>query len=517
MKCYVFVLMAVSLALASCGSSNNSNGGGPASSSVGGTVENLAGMGGGLQLQDNGTDTFLVNANRSFPFATPIARGSVYSMTVSTPPSSGHNEWTWMGGSNVINQKGIYGVKGTPSAANIPGARAYAVTWTDKSGNFWLFGGYGYDSMGVKGDLNDLWKYSGGEWTWTGGSNVVDRKGVYGAMGTPSAGNIPGARAYAVTWTDTTGNLWLFGGYGYDSRRIKGYLNDLWKYSGGEWTWENGSSLVDKPGVYGTQGTPAPGNVPGARQDAVSWKDASGNFWLFGGYGFGSTLGELNDLWRYSGGQWTWIGGSNVVNQKGVYGAMDTPSATNNPGARESAMAWTDKAGNFWLFGGAGYGSVGTEGDLNDLWKYNGGEWTWMGGSNVINKPGVYGTQGTASRTNIPGARWGAVTWTDKAGNFWLFGGSRNLSLARYDNGDLNDLWKYSGGEWTWVGGSNQGYQKGTFGTLDTPAPGDIPGARYGAVTWTDTAGDLWLFGGYGFYSAESLGGSLKDLWRYEP
>ncbi len=33
-------------------------------------------------------------------------------------------------------------------------------SWIDSSGNLWLFGGYGYDSTGTVGKLNDLWQYS---------------------------------------------------------------------------------------------------------------------------------------------------------------------------------------------------------------------------------------------------------------------------------------------------------------------------------------------------------------------
>ena len=38
-----------------------------------------------------------------------------------------------------------------------------------------------------------------------------------------------------------------------------------------------------QPGVYGTLGTPAAGNIPGGRLDAASWTDDNGNLWLFGG------------------------------------------------------------------------------------------------------------------------------------------------------------------------------------------------------------------------------------------
>jgi hypothetical protein len=94
-----------------------------------------------------------------------------------------------------------------------------------------MFGGQGLDSAGTFSDLSDLWEYSAGEWTWVGGPNIANQPGIYGTQGTAAPGNIPGMRAGAISWTDTTGNFWLFGGDGYDSSvAVSGYLNDLWKY-----------------------------------------------------------------------------------------------------------------------------------------------------------------------------------------------------------------------------------------------------------------------------------------------
>jgi hypothetical protein len=50
---------------------------------------------------------------------------------------------------------------------------------------------------------------------------------------------------------------------------------------------------------------------------------------------------------------------------------------------------------------------------------------TWVGGSNIPDASGVYGTQGVAAATNLPRARDGGVTWTDSSGNLWLFGSIR--------------------------------------------------------------------------------------------
>jgi N-acetylneuraminic acid mutarotase len=447
---------------------------------------------------------------------------------VPTPISA---TWTWISGSNSVDQKGIYAPQGTASSSSTPGARVQPVTWTDASGNFWMFGGYGSDSAGGSGDLNDLWEFSGGKWTWVNGSNLIEQPGSYGTQGTAAAGNVPGARYQAVSWRDANGNAWLFGGLGLDSTGSRGRLNDLWKYSGGQWTWVSGSNLAADfvPGVYGTQGTAAPGNIPGARVDACAWTDASGNLWLFGGLGYDSTggLGVLNDLWEFSVGEWTWMSGSNLVNQVGTYGTQGMAASGNAPGARTNPVTWIDGAGSLWLFGGQGQdfnGKLcvqdggGLPCDLNDLWKFSAGQWTWMGGSNVIAAPGVYGTQGFATPVNFPGARDSAVSWVDASGNFWLFGGFGfdSTATAPLVYGDLNDLWKYSNGQWTWVSGSNLAGQTGSYGMLGTSGPGNVPGARDSAVGWTDTAGNLWLFGGTNVFAVPG-GGKFNDLWEAQP
>ena len=184
--------------------------------------------------------------------------GGGASSTSSTPVV--HNEWTWVGGASTPNQKGIYGTVGVADANVIPGARAYAAHWIDADGNLWLLGGIGFDSTGNMNWLNDMWKYSKGEWTWIGGSNSIQQAGVYGAKGKSSSTNFPGARLYAVSWTDPSGNFWLFGGRGVDATGTAGLLNDLWKYSSGQWTWVAGSNIAESSlngawpgtGIYGT-------------------------------------------------------------------------------------------------------------------------------------------------------------------------------------------------------------------------------------------------------------------------
>ena len=373
------------------------------------------------------------------------------------------NEWTWMNGDSVGSNSynsysfGVYGTRGVPSPANVPGDRYAPLTWTDHAGNLWLFGGGGLGAT----YLNDLWMYNiaSNEWTWVGGDSVgipptesYGIPGVYGTLGQPDAGNKPGGRLYSECWTDRSGNLWLFGGDGVvDSTWNFGALNDLWEYNitNNEWTWVSGDSSINSYGTYGTKGTPGAGNIPGARCFSVTSTDNAGNLWLFGGTGYtASQTGYLNDLWEYNTGtnQWTWVKGDSTPNTQAVYGTKGVAAGTNDPGGRCELSGWTDKSGNMWLFGGNAFDDHSTNGPwINDLWKYNiaTNQWTWISGDSVGGIAATFGTKGVAAATNVPGARLLQVTWTDNNGNFWLFAGY-GLAANPVNTNVLNDLWRFN-------------------------------------------------------------------------
>src|SRR5579864_4495672 len=78
----------------------------------------------------------------------------------SAPPSAAH-QWTWISGADADlpfdNSDPTYGAQGVASSSNVPGGRNSTVSWTDASGNFWLFGGFGLDANITYSALNDLW------------------------------------------------------------------------------------------------------------------------------------------------------------------------------------------------------------------------------------------------------------------------------------------------------------------------------------------------------------------------
>ena len=90
---------------------DNWSGGNAVSYSVGGAVSGLSGT---VVLQDNGGDDLSVSANGSFTFATPVASGSGYAVTVKTNPSG--QSCTVSNGSGTVGSANVTDVAVSCSA-----------------------------------------------------------------------------------------------------------------------------------------------------------------------------------------------------------------------------------------------------------------------------------------------------------------------------------------------------------------------------------------------------------------
>jgi hypothetical protein len=416
----------------------------------------------------------------------------------------------WMHGPDTINQPAVYGSKGIPSVNNNPPSGDEFMTWT--SGNLlWLFGGYfaNFDWG------NTLWNYNTNtdQWTWVSGPNTVNQVAIYGTVGVASINNIPGARRGGASWKDSNGNLWLFGGYGYDGAS-SGYLNDLWKYStlNNTWTWIGGAPYKDAQGNYGTMGSPSTSNIPSARTKSACWVDNAGNFWLFGGFGPNSSAsyyGSYNDLWKFNPvtNEWTWIYGSMNLDQSSNFGTKGVSSPSNVIGSRMGPSGVCDATGMFWIFGGL----QGSQGPFNELWKYDptNGQWTWISGSNTNNPQyGIHGTKGVAAPGNVPASRITGSFWTDGNNNLWLTGGESWVYAL--------PLWKYNitSDLWTWVAGDTT-TSYGTYGPKGVFSNTYIPGERGASALWKQSNESVWLYGGTG-YCFQSGSGMTSDLWKID-
>ncbi len=465
-------------------------------------------------------------------------------------------QWVWMGGSTTVGrnsaQQGIYGTRGTPAAANVPGGRSGASGWVDKSGDLWLFDGLGADANGNQGPLDDLWEFNPStlEWTWVDGVSQFVICGYTGNEMHPiicPSGGIDSAGA----WLDRNGKAWVFGGDGIifpeDGGQPNVPYNSLWQFDVSTGVRQetsgcsNGSAdwgICSESGAYGTKSVYSAANLPGARSHWTGWAANDGTFWLFGGSGIDSAgnSGVLNDLWQFNPAtaEWRWEGGASTFtvckNQPAVgpftncsvagnYGTLGIPAAGNSPGSRSGALGWTDKSGNFWLFGGSAYDSAGNQGILNDLWEFSplSNMWTWMGGSSTVpqscanpnqcGQAGVYGTMGTPAADNMPGARDGSVSWTDASGNLWLFGGNGYDSTGTL--GALNDLWEYlPSAPMVTVAAPAFSPAAGTFTSVQTVTISDaIPGATiyYTTDGTTPTANSTVYSGAISVSTSETI------------
>ncbi len=413
-------------------------------------------------------------------------------------------EWVWVHGLSSVNSPGSFGVQGVSSPANMPPAFYEACEWTDINGNFWLFGGLGSGFI----PYGDMWKFNPitNEWTWMKGNGIAGNAGNFGVQGVSSATNQPPSREHGVlTWTDLSNNLWMYGG-----NSVLGDLSDLWKFdiSTNEWTWMKGPNTSYDPGTYGVQGVGSPANNPSSREEAASaWTDNNGDLWFFGGW-IGS--GAVNDLWRYNIAlnEWTWMKGSPLISQPGVYGIFRVEDPANVPSSRCAYTHWKDNNGNFWLFGGEDFSAN----DYNDMWMFNPStnNWAWMNGSNVQGAVASFGTKCVTDSLNDPGTRYeNRTVWTDLNGNLWTLGGNVGYLTTDYKN----DLWMYcvTTNKWTWISGDNTPNPVGNWGTLGISSPLNVPGGRMGSLGWRSLTGELYLFGG----TSNPFGSFRNDMWKF--
>jgi N-acetylneuraminic acid mutarotase len=365
-----------------------------------------------------------------------------------------------------------------------------------------------------------------GTWTWMHGDTLTNQTGNFGIQGVADSSNRPPALYAPITWTDTQGNFWLYGGMLYAGGAD--VYGDMWRYNPAtnQWTWLHGTGLPNQSSVHGVKGIPSPLNHPGSRSyGAATWVDNSGNFWMFGGLGNddNGNQGNFNDMWKYdvTTNEWTWMKGPpNAYNNLSHVGTLGVEDTANFPYTTHECTAnWIDNNA-LWYVGGL-YGSSQTA--TNYLWRFNilTNAWTCMKGNN----PGNYGVQGVDSSINSPPRRC-AYCGFNQSNSFWLFGGNFEFSYQT----SYNDMWKYSlpTGNWTWINGSNMQNNGLNVSSLPVcePRQDTFPSARHeNRGCWIDNNGIFWMFGGYRKASPGTSGyryyddwwvyNSATDMWAY--
>jgi hypothetical protein len=238
---------------------------------------------------------------------------------------------------------------------------------------------------------------------------------------------------------------------------------------------------------------------PSAREKSIYWCDRKeGVLWLYGGV---YTSKDLEDMWQFKFESMNWT-------------KITAPQNSTTPKARFAATSWMHHPDKMYLFGGQS-----NLGMMSDLWVYTPtqGTWKFLKGANKKLQKGVYGKKGIPGNYSLPGCREEALSWTDKAGHLWLFGGrgcDAHTSSAS-TVGLMSDLWMFntSSDLWTWIGGPSKRNEMAFYGEKNHQNPKNFPGPREDSLTFRQ-GGNLWFFGGLG-QDKDKLQGLLNDMWVY--
>jgi len=243
-----------------------------------------------------------------------------------------------------------------------------SLAYDEVDGYLLYFGGPSYAPDSVCTAADQTWAYHHGAWTQLHPS--VSPSTRFGA---------------AMTNDSADGYVLLFGGLN-DTSTTAPYLDDTWKFAGGQWTELN------------------PTTFPGPREEAgLTYDAADGYAVLFGGVGVaGSLIEGLNDTWEFQGGDWTQL--------------HPEPAP---PWPEPDAFSY-DRADGGAVFTSAWNFSYGLP---EVAWMYRAGAWS------PITSPGPVERLGDAT----------AFDYTD--GYLLFFGGLGNTNLQ--------DTWSYVGGVWT--------------------------------------------------------------------
>ncbi|HEY1056627.1 MAG TPA: kelch repeat-containing protein [Emticicia sp.] len=326
-----------------------------------------------------------------------------------------------------------------------PAPRNASTNWQDKQGNVYIFGGLGIDNNLNVGTFADLWQFNAKNLVWKNlsGSRDIEKFNKDTKKKLAVTATTPSPRQSAATWTDKQGNLYMFGG---NTGMLDEYLSDFWIFDikKQNWTQLSNSKELNKKNQSTGKNKNNTNNLPAARAKAATWVDNKGDFWLFGGTTHDYTLGRdiyFNDLWKYDTNKnnWLWVSGNLEGNTK-------VEVAEIIPSARFSSAAWFDGTNNgLWLYGGFGLNSTATAyGGLSDMWFFDvkKEKWTLKSGDYKLSKSGTVKSIAKESAANNPGFRYSSITWQDKKGNFWLYGGQ--FSFKNDTLKSDRKVWKYN-------------------------------------------------------------------------
>jgi len=251
-----------------------------------------------------------------------------------------------------------------------PSERYRARAWFDDENNMWMYGG-AVDTPSGSLSYNDLWMFNTTSKSWkfiSGNKNQPYCKdctnGVYPATsGTGGTQYFPRSRSDYGYWKDTSGNIWIYGGYA-ESHGTDEY-GDLWEFNPSTkvWTLISGDDTLNPPKTA---------TNPGSRNAPYCWVGNDNKLYMTGG--LRQYISFLRDTWRVNptNGNWEAVSIDNsLINQLPVSSGLGIENSTNIPGASVNVLNHLTTGSHTYMFSGYGMGSNNLSGFTGAMWRYS--------------------------------------------------------------------------------------------------------------------------------------------------
>lgn len=323
---------------------------------------------------------------------------------------------------------------------------------------------------------------------WTQGSDVsnqhsvtcTDCSAVSGKNLESSTNNrrfYPGGRAETASWCDADGNLWMFGGTGYDDLPSEEprLLNDLWLFNCTDQSWkmvEQETQVVNETLLP----TKDRKKIPKRRRQAASCGVTGLIFVIFGGMdGEGNALSD------------TWLFDIVISKWLPLYANnnLQNVSLSTRPPARYDMASWC-LGDQLVIFGGHGQ-----DAELDDMWSFSLRSLTWS----RVEQFSVAKDVSSEQETLFPPPVIGPATWT---------GFNNTLHLVPSDclgnSTTVHNVWEFSLETCNWkIMSMASGLRPGCLDE-STDSEGYLNVHQHSA-TWATPSNDIFIFGGQNLQS----------------
>lgn len=307
---------------------------------------------------------------------------------------------------------------------------------------------------------------------WTQGSDVGNQHSVlckmHSTVSSEESANersSPGGRAGMAAWCDLNGNLWMYGGIGFDDlpNETPRLLQDLWMFNVTSHQWKLVEPKCDKALALSNHT-----RFPSRRRQAAACGVTNLVFLIFGG--IDNNRIALSDTWLYDIPISKWLPLSSHHKHHNVQMSL-------HPSARYDMANWC-LDDQMIVFGGHGQDTV-----LDDMWSFSFKTLEWSRLDSFL----LQKTSQNNSQKLFPPTEGGAATWTNKHHKINV------LPMKPLHFNNTLEVWEFSMKTGMWLMKSRAKVNC-LFGCTDSVDR--CPLSRHQSMTLALSEDNLLIFGG---------------------